>query len=458
MPRTPPETDARGAAFAILQRVAAGPGQAAALLARLPPRMPARDRALATTIVNGVLRRRADLDRAIARVASRPPAEIDPPVLEALRIALYQVLFLDRVPAPAAVDGSVALVRRRCGRQAAAFANGVLRNCCRRIVAGDRQAVLAIDSGLAEDRRLAETHSFPPFLAARFLARYGPGDAAALMEAMNRPAPVVLRATPRAGGIGVLRERLARDGIRSVPSPILPGEALRVEAGAPQSCRAFRDGLFYIQDEASQIVAHLAEPIGPGDRIVDLCAAPGGKILTIADRLSGPPPALLIAADRTRSRLRLLEQNLRRTGTPGIRLLVTDAARPGLRPAGFARVILDAPCSGTGIIRRHPEIRWRRGETEIAGFAARQATALEAAADLVAPGGRIVYSVCSLEPEEGPERTAALMAARPGLGVVDARAVLPAGLHHLVDARGFLLTLPHRDDIDGFFAAVLEAA
>ena len=429
--------------------------------------MPARDRALATTLVNGVLRRRSDLDRLISRVASRPPADIDPPVLEALRIALYQVLFLDRIPAPAAVDASVSLVRRRCGRSAAAFANGVLRGCCRLIAGADRDAALVIDPALPEDAILAETHSFPRFLAARFLARYGRDGAAAIMEAMNRPAPVVLRATARSGGLTALRARLAQEGVRAVPSPVLPDEALRVEEGAPQTSRAFREGLFYIQDEASQIVARLVEPIHGGDRVLDLCAAPGGKILAIADRLAGAvpgdrgaagaTPVVLVAADRTRARLRLLEENLARSGSLPVLRLVTDAARPGLL-AGFDRIVLDAPCSGTGIIRRHPEIRWRRAEPEIAAFALRQAAALEAAVDLLASGGRIVYSVCSLEPEEGPDRIAAILAARPALRVIDARAVLPPVLQHLVDARGSLVTLPQRDDIDGFFAAVLEAS
>ncbi len=422
--------------------------------------MAARDRALATTLVNGVLRRRSDLDRLIARVSSRPPADIDPPVLEALRLALYQILFLDRIPASAAVNGSVAFVRRRCGRSAAAFANGVLRGCCRLIDSGEKDAALAIDPALPEDAWLAETHSFPRFLAARFLSRYGREGAAAIMEAMNQAAPLVLRSTARAGGPVALRERLAHEGIRVVPSSVLPDEALRVEEGTPQTSQAFREGLFYIQDEASQIVARLVEPLSSGDRVLDLCAAPGGKILAIADRLAGAPPGrptvLLIAADRTRARLRILEENLARTGSRDVLCLVTDAARPGLRP-GFERIVLDAPCSGTGIIRRHPEIRWRRTEPEIAEFAARQAVALEAAADLVAPGGRIVYSVCSLEPEEGPDRVEALIASRAGLRVLDARRILPAELQRFVDPRGFLVTLPHRDDMDGFFAAVLEA-
>ncbi|MGH9797408.1 MAG: RsmB/NOP family class I SAM-dependent RNA methyltransferase, partial [Candidatus Polarisedimenticolia bacterium] len=262
-----------------------------------------------------------------------------------------------------------------------------------------------------------------------------------------------LRPARLAGGATALIARLAQEGIESIESPVVRG-AVRVPRGAPQKSAAFREGLFYIQDEASQIVLGLLEPIDSGMTVLDLCAAPGGKFLTVLDRKE-TATGLRLACDASAARLELLRQNLRRLRLPSPPLLVMDAVRPALR-ARFDRILLDAPCSGTGIIRRHPEIRWRRTPEEIAVFAARQAAALDAAAGLTASGGRLVYAVCSLEPEEGPGRVTALLGTRPDLRVVDARGILPPELHRLVTPEGYLRTLPHRDDLDGFFAAVLE--
>ncbi|HEU4402698.1 MAG TPA: 16S rRNA (cytosine(967)-C(5))-methyltransferase RsmB [Candidatus Polarisedimenticolia bacterium] len=454
MPRHPPaEPKARTAAFEILQAIDAGRGHSNALLAALPEEMNERDRALATELVYGVLRRRRALDRQIEQVSRRPLTTIDAPVLTLLRLALYQVLFLSRVPRSAAVNESVALARSSRGVAAASFTNGVLRAACRALEEPGTRARTFPDPGESRAAFLAETHSFPEFLVRRFLTRYGDEECAALLEAMNRPAPGALRPTRLAGSPEALAGRLLAQGVQTAPSPYLRG-ALRVLHGVPQRTDLFRQGTFYIQDEASQLVARLLLPIGSGETLVDLCAAPGGKILAAADecaRGAGP----LLAADLEIDRLRTLRENAARTGVEGIACVVMDATRPALRP-GFNRILLDAPCSGTGIIRRHPEIRWRRSEKEIAAFARRQARALEQAADLLAPGGRLVYAVCSLEPEEGRERIEALLLTRSDLQPRDARRFLPQEAWGMVDRDGFFTTLPHRDDLDGFFAAVLE--
>jgi 16S rRNA (cytosine967-C5)-methyltransferase len=457
----------RRAALDILLDVEANRGSSNALLADLPDTMAARERALATELVYGTLRRRRELDRWIDRVSRRPLDGLDPVVMAALRLALYQILFLTRVPRSAAVNESVGLVRARGGRSAASFANAVLRAACRLLDGGAQGEGPPVPGSAATSGRtgpavvLAERHSFPDFLVERFLARYGPSECEALLETLNRPASVVLRPTRRSGGPEALIERLASEDVVAVPSPALAG-ALRVQKGAPQRTEAFRDGAFYIQDEASQIVGLLLEPIEPDVRLVDLCAAPGGKTAGVAERLEGVVGgagggrgAVLLASDLSRSRLRLLEDNLRRLGTGGVLRVVMDATRPALR-SRFDRILLDAPCSGLGIIRRHPEIRWRRRPEDITACARRQARALEEAVGLAAPGGRIVYAVCSLEPEEGTERVAEVLRTHPDLKAIDARAILPRDLHRLVDQDGSLLTLPHRDDLDGFFAAVLE--
>ena len=455
MPR-PPRVDpgARAAALTILDRIESGGEHSNALLAELPATMDRRDRGLATELVYGVLRRRTSLDRIIGRIASRRLAAIEPPVLDILRLSLYQIVFLTRVPARAAVNEAVSLARSRCGERAAGFVNGVLRSAARQLAAGEigpQPAPASAGGETALLSHLEEVHSFPAFLVRRFVARYGRAAAGELMATLNRPAPVVLRAAGRENCDDLAR-RLQAEGILTTPSRWLPG-ALRVDQGQVQHSEAFRHGAFYIQDEAAQMVALLLRPLQDGEGLLDLCAAPGGKFLSIVATGSARAGAM-VAADRSRERLQRMRQNAERLGTGPYHSVVHDAVRPALRRR-FERVLLDAPCSGTGIIRRHPEIRWRRSDQEIARLADRQAEMLRSACDLVAPGGRLVYSVCSLEPEEGPDRVADLLAGRRDMEPLDARSLLPPSAERLVDQSGFLATLPHRDDLDGFFAAVL---
>ncbi len=456
LPRPPASRfNARSTAAEILDRVEAGRGHSNALLAAIPPAVDDRERALTTEIVYGVLRRRRVLDALLAGVSSRPLTEIDAPVLTALRVAIYQILFLTRVPRSAAVNEAVSLVRARRGQAPAAFANAVLRAACR-----------AIDEGRVSPPErpgpdpqpgelvayLESTQSFPRFLVERFLEQFGASECEALLKAFNRPAPIVLRPARRGEGADALAGALAREGITTIASPVLEG-ALRVVRGSPQHSALFRGGGFYIQDEASQIVARLLLPLSAGENLIDLCAAPGGKVLALAESL--PTEAgIVIAADVSLTRLKSLSLNAHRMGVDSILAVAMDVTRPAVR-ARFHRILLDAPCSGTGIIRRHPEIRWRRSADDIERFARLQDEALLAASELLAPGGRLVYAVCSLEPEEGPDRVAALLRARRQLTVVDARSLLTGTLRRLVDESGYLRTLPHRDDLDGFFAAVI---
>jgi 16S rRNA (cytosine967-C5)-methyltransferase len=451
----PTDADGRRAAFAILQAVDAGRGHSNALLAALPDGMDERDRALATELVYGVLRRRAQLDRALLRWSRRPLERIDPALRTVLRMGLYQILRLTRVPVAAAVNESVKLARRAGGRGAAAFANAVLRAAGREGAPSPPSRPPPDSGPEAQIAWLEETHSCPRFLIARFFARYGAEGCEALLEVIDRPAPITLRVTRRSGGAPALAARLRDEGIDTRPSPLLP-EALRVRSGAPQRSLAFRDGSCYIQDEASQLVARLAVPLDRSAAYLDLCSAPGGKLLAVAEGANAPAGPI-IAADLSLDRLRTLGDNARRLGFGGLFRVAMDATRPALR-GRFGTILLDAPCSGTGILRRHPEIRWRRAERDIVRFAALQARALRLAVDQLEPGGRLVYAVCSLEPEEGPDQIAALLRACPWIAIADAHPLLPAQAATLVGPDGCLRTLPHRDDLDGFYAAVLQRA
>ena len=445
----PPRRSASGReeAFRILLQVETTEAYSSLLLRELPEGMDLRERSLSHELVLGALRWQGWIDHALAQFARRRLGGLDPAVRVALRLGAYQMLRLSRVPAWAAVNESVRLARRAAGRSGGGFVNAVLRALAR----GTPQFP-GPDADPVE--RLAVGLSHPTWLVARWVRRMGEGEAAKALEANNRPAPTVLRASRLRGGREALVARLLGHGVRTEPGRWSP-EAVRVAAGRPPA-ELFQEGWFCFQDEASQIVATLVDP-RPGERILDLCAAPGGKATDLAERLG--VHGILVAADRRLSRLGMVRDGGRRLGLVRLQLLVQDGARPALRAAGFDRVLVDAPCTGTGTLRRHPEIRWRRREADVTALAVRQRALLSAAAGLVRSGGTVVYSVCSLEPEEGPDVVTALLAERPEF-LLENPAAVPGPLSPELISGGrpgpHLRTLPHRHDMDGFFAAVLR--
>ena len=437
-------SDPRREAFAILRRVEEAGAYASALLeARAGSLADPRDVALLTEIVLGVLRRRAVVDHALASVSSRPMEAIDPPVRTALRIGAYSLLLLDRIPEFAAVDTAVELVRGAGLRAAAGFVNGVLRQ-----IARDGKALLPEPPAEGDVPELALFHSHPAWWTERLVRRFGWEGAEAILAADNEPAASVL-----APAVPGLSERLASEGVETEPGMLVP-EALRVLSGVPQRTRAFQEGAFWIQDEASQLVPRLfADPIGP--TVGDLCAAPGGKTLGLALRL--PEGGVLLAGDRSVARLGRLVRNLARVKTRGVHPVALDLAAESLpiREGALDDVLVDAPCSGTGTLRRHPEIRWRIGPADLAGHQARQLRLLDRAATLVRPGGRLVYSVCSIEPEEGREVVLRFLAEHAGFTAADPRGALPEPARGLVGEDLALSTAGAAHGADGFFAALL---
>ena len=435
-------SDPRREAFAILRRVEEAGAYASILLeARAGSLSDPRDTGLLTEIVLGVLRRRAALDHALAAVSSRPIEEVDPPVRTALRIGAYSLLMLDRVPEFAAVDTAVELARGANAR-AAGFVNGVLRQ-----VARDGKALLPAPPAEGDVDGLALFHSHPAWWTERLVRRFGWAQASAILATDNEPAPSVL-----APAVPDLAERLAGEGVVTEPGALVPS-ALRIVSGGPQRTEAFRDGAFWIQDEASQLVPMLfADPIGP--RVGDLCAAPGGKTLGLARRLHD---GFVVAGDRSVKRLGRLVKNLARLHMSRVLpmgLDLTSDVLP-LREESLDDVLVDAPCSGTGTLRRHPEIRWRLSPGDLDALAARQLRMLDRAATLVRPGGRLVYSVCSIEPEEGPEVVARFLADRPEFRPADPRNALPEAAFSLVGEDLALSTAGASHGCDGFFAALL---
>ena len=393
-------TLARRIAFDVLRRVETEGAFAAELLhARLGAagdrgRAPLKreDAALATELTLGVLRRLRLLDFLLERHLSEPVASLDLEVLLALRLGLYQLRWLERVPARAAVHESVELVKRAKKRSAASLVNAVLRRAAE---SAGTPAEKLVPRELPPAERLGILHSHPAWMVERWLARFGEARTVALMEANNR-APRVTCAV-----LEPARQSEIITGLEGAGLEVEPGRWLRaavtVRGGNLAGTEAFRRGRVSIQDEASQMVALLVDARA-GDSVLDLCAAPGGKTALLA-RTAGPA-ALLVAADLHPHRLRAMQAQLARVGVAHARLVALDAATPLPFARRFERILVDAPCSGTGTLERNPEIRWRLRPDDLADLHGRQVAMLAHALELLAPGGRLVYSTCSLEPEE----------------------------------------------------------
>lgn len=459
---------AREIAHRILLRVSEEGAWASRLLEAIDAeRLDARDVALVHEIVQGVLRWRGRIDRELSAISSRPLDRLDPPVREALRLGAYQILFLDRVPSHAAVDASVALARRSARRGAEGLVNAVLRRLAERGKLAERPGPQA---GLSD---LAAELSHPEWLVVRALERLGADEARAWLLANNQPPPVSLRPNPLHPAAPRLAAALEEQGVRVAPGRLAPG-ALRVLSGKPARTELFRDGAFWIQDEASQVVPLLFPPPWRG-LSADLCAAPGGKtfVLATGDALLDPPVALgasaespgdgpsapahrVVAFDLHPHRLARLCGMARRVAPGRIGAVAADlSAMPPVPADRFDRVLVDAPCSGTGVLRRHPEIRWRLIPERLTELASLQSRLLDIGLTLVRPGGHLVYSVCSFEPEEGDEVLEAFLA-RSGAVSLDPRPWLPGSVLQALDGKGRLRTSPARHESDGFFAAVVQ--
>ncbi len=440
--------DPRHLACEILDSVGRGGSHAREELAREGNKFQEeRDLRLATELIYGTLRHLSEIDYHLTRLSGRSLARIEPRLLAPLRIALYQVLHLNRIPPSAAVNESVRIARERAGPRAAGFVNAVLRKAC-------LQANLLRLPAEGENpvQALSLRHSLPDWMIERWWSRFGEDETRRLVASLSDPAPLSLWANSSRTDPESLALDLAREGVVTEPSPLLPG-CLRVREGQPQRTAPFREGKCYLQDEGSRAVALLMEA-RPGEMLADLCAAPGGKAMGLA--CSVGPAGRVIAVDRSLARLRLVLENRRRLGLPAVLPVVADLEKPAPISGPLPGVLLDAPCTGTGILRRQPEIRWRRVPADLTSLAIRQAALLQTAATLVAPGGRLVYSVCSLEREEGEDRIEGFLARHPDFSLGDPEGSLPPALRSAVSAEGYFRTWPHRHGCDGFFAAVLR--
>lgn len=442
---------ARTAAFQALQMVATGRLDLSSALARARvPLEDERDRALALDIVTGTLRWQRSLDHLVEHFARRPIARLDRDVLLILRLSLYQLLHLDRVPAAAVVDDAVNLARSARKTSAAGFVNAVLRSVLRQ----RHRLPLPPRPDGSEDtdaalQYLGITHSHPDWLVRRLLKRCGFEGAERWVQFDNAPPGLTIRANTLKLTRDALQAALAAREIDAVPTRYAP-HGLAIRSGNP--LRAPSDGSFVVQDEGSQLIP-IAMGARPGETVLDLCASPGGKTTALAADMQDA--GLVVACDVRDRRVTLLRDTVSASGARSVHVVRVAGDAPLPFAPRFDRVLVDAPCSGLGTIRRDPDIRWRRTEADLRTLAETQQRLLARAAAVTRAGGRLVYATCSSEPEENEAVVDAFLADHPEWALVDLREEAPDTIRPLLDGRGMFRTLPHEHGLEAFFAASL---
>ncbi len=459
-----PVSPARAAAFDILLRVDRESSYASDLLhSPAHAQLSTADHSLATELVMGVLRWRSLLDAEITTASSQPLAKLDAEILVALRLALYQFRWLDRIPQRAALHESVELVKRARKRSAAPFVNAVLRKLSSQFSTAPRNDTIAAAENDAPES-LARNRAHPLWLVECWTRAYGRAATYQICQHnQSIPSTAIRLRTLTA------EQQLREEGITLTPGALL-ASARRVQSGDITKTQAFRTGQIVIQDEASQLVAALVSPavLKAESRILDCCAAPGGKTLALADH---NPAATILAIELHPHRARLLQKLLRAhsSTTQQIQIVAADARHlPFTRQ--FDRVLADVPCSGTGTLARNPEIKWRLtlqdlNEDDLTQLPQRQLAILRSALAHVAPGGRLIYSTCSLEKEENENVVEQALSINKSFRLLDCRDEL-----NLLKESGeltwpdlttltsgpYLRTIPGAHPCDGFFAAILK--
>jgi 16S rRNA (cytosine967-C5)-methyltransferase len=444
---------ARTAAYTALRDVNSGRVDLpAALSAARLTLQDERDRALTNDLVTGTLRWQRQLDYLIEHFAKRSIAKLDADVLQILRLGAYQLLHLDRVPAAAAVNDAVAMTRRARKTSAAGLVNAVLRAISRnthrlplplRPPEGDALLYLEV------------TLSHPRWVASRWLNRYG-FDATEAWETFNNTAaPLTIRVNRLKASVEDVTRALSDHCVAVEPARYAP-DGLIVRSGNPLRTPLAGSGMFFLQDEASQLVALLGAP-EPGMKILDTCASPGGK--TTAMAAMAADRAEIVATDVRPARVELLRETIAASGAQNVRVQQVDLEQPLPFSPEFDVVFVDAPCSGLGTVRRDPDIRWRRNEGDLVSLADAQIKMLRNASDVVRPGGRLVYSTCSSEPEENDEVVDRFLYENSSFSRVDLRTAKTPhfdALAPVLDDAGVLRTMPHEHGLEAFYGVVLR--
>jgi 16S rRNA (cytosine967-C5)-methyltransferase len=380
-----------------------------------------------------VLRQRSTLDAQLAPLVPRGWTSVAPDLQDILRLGAYQLTALERVPAHAAVDTSVALAKASGGPRAAGFVNAVLRRLTRSDV--------PVDTGGVRDAVvLAAEFSHPLWLVRRWLEQFGAQGTEDLLRWNNTRPRLALQ--PARADLESLRVRLQASGVQVDPAPYDAG--LLVGSSRPERLPGYGDGQFVVQNPAQSLIARFAD-LPAGVAVYDACAAPGGKTIAL-----GRSAGMVVAGDTSPLRALRLKENLSRAGSGREHVIVADGRRPPVRPTNA--VVMDVPCLGTGTFARHPDARWRVTPEALDSLVRLQAELLDRSAAVVAPGGLLVYSTCSLEPEENRSQVERFLQAHPEFRREATRAVSP----DLLTPEGDLMVLPHRHGTDGAYAARLR--
>ncbi|HYM46174.1 MAG TPA: 16S rRNA (cytosine(967)-C(5))-methyltransferase RsmB [Solirubrobacteraceae bacterium] len=464
--RTPPQADlradpptdprsavapARACAYAVLRRVFEEGAYADKALQGQARGLDARDRALARRLAYGAVQRKGTLDHLIGRLAERPSERLDGHVLAALRLGLYELLYTRGAPDHAVVADAVELAKGS-GRAGHGLVNAVLRR-------GAREGAELLDA--FHDRTpqdAAVKHSHPEWIARLWWEQLGADDARALMARDNEPGEQALRANTLVTDAPTLARALASGDpaqgarpVRTRPDPDIPEALVLEDPFDAHGSKLWREGAFLAQSRAAMLVARALDP-QPGERVLDLCAAPGGKSTHLAALMRGTGE--VVAVERDRRRAGALARAAQRLRAGNVRVELADAALGRPEGAAFDRVLVDPPCSGLGTLQARPDLRWRMEPSRMGELERTQAKILAAAAEAVRPGGVLVYSTCTISATENELQIAAFLDASPRFELDDLRVELPA--YSNPHAPETVLTLPHRDRTAGFFIARLR--
>ena len=415
------------------------------------PHLDHRDRAFISHLVYGVFRWQRRLDWIIEQASNFPFKKISPPVLNILRLSLYQIFFLDKVPDSAAVNEAVKQCRASHAPHIVSFVNGILRNLCR-----EKDHITFPDQDTHPSLFLSVTYSYPEWLIEKWISEWGLAFTEELLAAGNHIPSLTIRTNTLKIDRPDLIKRLGREAIKGHPTPYSP-EGILVEemTGRVDESPAFREGLFQVQDEAAQMTAHLLSP-QPGERILDLCAGLGGKTTHLAALMGDE--GFILALDTNRPRLIDLGNSAERLGIKSIAPIEADATQTlsSLFSIKFDRIVVDAPCSGLGVLSRHPDGKWRKGPGDIRRLARLQSTIIQQTSPLLRSGGKLLYVTCTLSKEENEGVVHHYLKDHRHFVLEDLRDHVPKWGLDLIDNQGFLRTFPQKHHMDGFFAALIR--
>ena len=416
------------------------------------PGLDERDRSFTGNLVQGVIRWKLRLDWIIKKFSGTPFKKIDPVVINILRLALYQIFFLDRVPESAAVDRAVEQVKKYRGHHhIVSFVNGLLRNVCR-----NKDGLSFPDKKKFTVKYLSTYYSFPSWYAERCLNEFGPEFAEELLDSQNSFPMLNIRVNSLKTGREELLKELGEEGETGEYGKYAPECILLTGfSGRIEKLPSFRKGLFQVQDQAAQITGHLLNPL-PGENILDVCAGVGGKTTHLSELMRGE--GTVTALDSDGDRLKKLVENAKRLGLENIRTITADAMSPGIDDLrdGFDRVFVDAPCSGLGTISRHPDIKWNKTEPDIKRMARIQRQILENSAPVLKKGGYLLYSVCTFTREENITVVDNFLRSSKDMILLDLNDHVPEWGKDLIDNKGFFRSYPNKHSMDGFFAALFK--